>query len=553
MAGQLIQCPLCGDQVDQLVYRFHFDSEQEVIEKIKREHNDWVEQSGACSRCVDYYHTEAVLHKRILPEAGPFFPIKSVDDFIILPTPLRVNADPHFTGKGITICIIDSGFFLHDDLIATRNRVKALVDITNPDNGHDYFLHPNPESWHGTMTSVVCAGDGYKSNGLYKGIASDADLVLIKVQVTNDKHPDHGRITSEHIAAAMQWVLDHHKEFDIRVVSMSLGEDKPSTHRESKVSQLAEKLIADGVVVVAAAGNDVQAPLKPPASSPNVITVGGLDDSNNLEHIRRLYHSSFGQTPDGLMKPELIAPAIWVAAPILPETKEKCEAEWLHTLLGFGEAELAEFTSAHRSEIKSATGIDFDGTFSLRNKLVERVQATKFISSSYMHVDGTSFAAPIVAAVVAQLLQANPSLTPFDIRNLLFRTAQRLPEHEAVRQGFGQVHPRRALVQIQKRETIDLPGQSPRVDYENKKIEFYIQHEGPYQITLSGDFNQWAKEMIFFSPGKDGRWKAEIPLLPAGRYRYKFLINEHHWMEDVSNPLREPDTFNGFNSVLEIK
>ena len=159
----LLICPLCSDRVDRLVYRFHVESESEVIHRIKTDHTDWVENDGACSRCVDYYHTEVVVHQRILPEAGPHFPVKSVDDFVILPTPLRLDADPHFTGKGITICLIDSGFYLHDDLIRTSNRVKAIVDITELKQKSNYFTLSHPESWHGTMTSVVCAGDGFRN------------------------------------------------------------------------------------------------------------------------------------------------------------------------------------------------------------------------------------------------------------------------------------------------------------------------------------------------------------------------------------------------------
>src|SRR5258706_13240477 len=126
-----IKCPLCNDAVDKLLYRFHLDSERQVIEQLKKGHPAWAENDGACGRCVDYYHTEVVIMQRMLPEIGPYFPVKSADDFIILPTGLRLDADPRFTGKGITICFIDSGFYLHPDLVAHRNRIKTIVDITD--------------------------------------------------------------------------------------------------------------------------------------------------------------------------------------------------------------------------------------------------------------------------------------------------------------------------------------------------------------------------------------------------------------------------------------
>jgi serine protease AprX len=176
--AEKIICPLCNDAVDKLLYRFHSESEQTILEKIKLHKPEWASQDGICSRCLDYFNTEILMEQKVLPEIGPYFPVKSADDFIILPTPLRVNTNPKYTGKNVTICFIDSGFYLHPDLVKNKNRIKKIIDITKPKTIAKYFSQPHNESWHGTMTSVVCAGDGCLSNGLYKGIASDASLVL---------------------------------------------------------------------------------------------------------------------------------------------------------------------------------------------------------------------------------------------------------------------------------------------------------------------------------------------------------------------------------------
>ena len=185
------------------------------------------------------------------------------------------------------------------------------------------------------MTSVVCAGDGYLSNGLYKGIASEAELVLLKVQ------DDHGKITTANIVKALQWVLEHHREYDIRIVNMSICDDEAISYKQSEVDRLAEQLVEEGIVIVAAVGNDENGTIKPPANSLNVIAVGGIDDDNSLDQpVSRLYHSSFGKTIDELMKPELVAHAIWIAAPILPGSKEQEESEILHRLLQLPDTEL---------------------------------------------------------------------------------------------------------------------------------------------------------------------------------------------------------------------
>jgi serine protease AprX len=60
-------------------------------------------------------------------------------------------------------------------------------------------------------------------------------------------------------------------------------------------------------------------------------------------------------------------------------------------------------------------------------------------------VDGTSFAAPIVASIIACMFEANPHLTPQQVKRILIDTAERLPRIEVDRQGWGVVAPRRAV------------------------------------------------------------------------------------------------------------
>lgn len=546
--GEKINCPLCNDTVDKLLYRFHIDSEQKVLDKIKEQNPGWAENDGCCSRCVDYYNIEVIRQERILPEVGPHFPVKSADDFIILPTVLRVDANPRFTGKGVTICFIDSGFYLHPDLVASNKRIKAIADITNPKQSKKYFTRPNHESWHGTMTTVVCAGDGYLSNGLYKGIACDASLVLLKVQDEN------GHISSESIFKALQWVDKNHKKYNIQVINMSLGDDEEGSWKDSKVDVLAETLIEKGITIVAAAGNTEGASIKPPANAPNVITVGGWDDDNTLNESAKLYHSAYGKTLDELMKPELVANAIWIAAPVLPGTKEQEEAASLYELFNCNEEQLpGKYGQLVAKTQLAGQHISQQDVPAIRQNIIDRIQQCKFISPYYMHVDGTSFAAPIVSAVVAQLLQAVPDLSPKAIRSVLFGTAKRLPGLPAERQGFGRIYPRKALINVIQNQIIMIPHTSPVINRENNTISFYFQNQAASQISLAGSFNHWAQDVLLLEPGKDGAWKIEIPLLQPGRYAYKFFIDEKLWTEDIENPYREPDGFNGFNSILNIE
>ena len=536
--------------MDRLVYRFHYDSERVVINKIRAEFPEWTKDDGLCGRCLDFFHSEILMGQRILPSIGPHFPIKTADDFIVIPMGLRINTDPRFTGKGVTICFIDSGFYPHADLIATKNRIKKIVDIPSVSSqvsltGGDL----EGAAWHGTMTSVVCAGDGYLGRGLYKGIASDAELVLLKVQ------DEKGKITTENIIKALKWVLVNHEEYNIRIINISLSGDETVSYKQSEIDRIAEQLIDKGIVVVAAVGNHEKATIKPPANSLNVIAVGGVDDNNILgQSFDKLYHSSYGRTVDELMKPELVAHAIWIAAPILPETKAQKEAEALYHLVQANNEELISKLKYLRSfiELNDSVYESKDIEF-IKGEILKRIRNCKYISPHYMHVDGTSFAAPIVSSVIAQLFEINPELTPAQTREILFSTAKRIVDVGPEQQGFGIIQPRKAVLKTLKRETITKPNMSPYVNHDKKTIGFYIQHDCASQISLAGSFNHWAQDELLMEPGKNGLWQLEIRMLSAGRYHYKFFVDDKTWVEDFDNPYREPDGFNGFNSILIIE
>lgn len=553
-----IICPLCDEPVEKLLYRFHVESEREVFNRIRQQHPGWIDTNGACGRCVDYYHTSILPEQRILPEIGPYFPVKSAGDYTILPTGLRLNTDPQYTGKGITICFIDSGFSFHPDLTQYHNRIKACINITA---GEGETLHPeffkaaagNAESadnatWHGTMTSVVCAGDGWLSNGLYKGIASNAELVLLKVQNAA------GKITNEAIISALQWVEDNHLLYGIRIVNMSLGGDAEHPANCNSINKHIEKLEAQGIVIVAAAGNDEHGLIQPPASSPHVITAGGTDDNNELgTQTSKLYHSSFGKTADGYLKPELLAHAIWIAAPILPGSFEEKESNILHELLTLPDDALLLALPVKGGLTKLDNTIFHSGDAGLiRQHIVQRISAAKYISPSYMHVDGTSFAAPIIAAIIAQMLEANPALTPKNVRHILFSTAERLTGFPAERQGFGLVQARKALLKVLKHPSFTTNYTSPFINHRQQCVDFYLQHDSAEQVALAGSFNNWDPNVLLLQPKENGVWKISIPLPVAGRYQYKFYINDAIWVEDTVNPYREPDGFNGLNSILTV-
>ena len=74
-----------------------------------------------CSRCVELF-TRA--QRQIESHTGVF----DQNDFV-LPTPLRMDADERFTGRGVTMAFLDSGFYAHPDLTEPRNRIVAYHSI----------------------------------------------------------------------------------------------------------------------------------------------------------------------------------------------------------------------------------------------------------------------------------------------------------------------------------------------------------------------------------------------------------------------------------------
>src|SRR5215510_12235548 len=342
--------------------------------------------------------------------------------FGVIPTPVRLNANPEFTGKGVTVAFLDSGFCPHPDLVTPVNRVVAYEDLTN--ERHTLFSTDPVESWqwHGTQTSVAAAGNGQLSSGVYRGLAHKSELVLVKVS-------ERGRITEESIAQGIQWIIANRERYNIRVLNISLGGDEDVPCSNSIVDQAAEEAISKGIAVVAAAGNSGAEGHHsiPPANSPSVITVGGYTDHNQLNATELdLYHSNFGVTADGTVKPEIVAPAMWVAAPILPGTSLYERAEALSRLAAVVDYELRDLAR----ELKEAAELPEQVANSDAAGMAAYVDATlqqyKNVAADYEHVDGTSFAARIVASVVAQMIQANPTLTPGAIKNILVSTADRI-------------------------------------------------------------------------------------------------------------------------------
>ncbi len=485
----------------------------------------WKRPNGACPACVQHEllttllrEGDEALHRQIQTA----WPLDAEAAFGALPTPLRLHADPRFAGRGVTIVMIDSGFYPHPDLVQPINRIRAWVDAGKETAVALRFKPTDTPTWpqwnkgygwqwHGLMTSVTSAGNGYLSHGLYRGLANEAELVLIQVR---DKK---GAITNESITRALRWVKKHGAALGVRVVNLSVAGD-PTPGEENPVETAVAELVMMGVVVTAAAGNDGVRQLVPPASAPHALTIGGLDDKNDFDHDSvELWHSNYGRSSLGGSKPELVAPSIWVVAPVLPNSGVAKEAQQL-------------FARRNQPEVE------------------ERLRSLKLVTPHYQHVDGTSFAAPLVASTVACMFEANPALTPLMVRHILQTAVSRIPGVATEKQGAGALEAGRAVVlSLQERHAYRLD--SPQV--EPSGITFSLHDHATQQVQVWGSWDSWRTGL----PAREverGVWQTEKRPIGNGRYFYKFLLNGTHWLDDPANPHKVPDGYGGFNTVVEV-
>lgn len=365
----------------------------------------------------------------------------------IRPIADRLAVNPRYQGRGVTAAFLDSGFFAHPDLTHPRNRIRWYYDLINNQEGMDLIRKPDNSMWHGMMTSTVAAGNGFNSGGKYKSLAPEMDVVLVKVgHLSRVKHDD--------IARGIRWVIERKNELGIRILNISAGGDYEASYLVDPICQAAEEAVRAGITVVCAVGNAAHGKHRviSPASTPAVITVGGLDDRGDPRLGRMgTYWSCYGPTIDGLQKPEVMAPAIWVVAPILPDTPTAQEAALLTLLDKTPDAELSQVVDKHPGIIRELDAVKNDEPYLIRQLIGSKLKDQKVVSGGYKHVDGTSFAAPIVTSIVGTMLEANPKLTPWEVKRILIDTARRLPSVAVERQGWGVVQPAAAITEAERR------------------------------------------------------------------------------------------------------
>lgn len=212
-----------------------------------------------------------------------------------------------FTGKGITIAVIDGGF-MNVDRIPSMQRIDIL--------GYRDFVatgrhQPFDELDHGTSVLSCIA---MKEPGVMVGTAPDASFWLLR---SEDGYSE-SMVEEDYWAAAAEFA----DSVGADVISSSLGyyefDDKSTNHQYKELngqtalnSKTASMLAAKGIVHVNSAGNAGRGTWKKigfPADGIDMLTVGAAD-----ENCMNAVFSSIGPSADGRVKPDVMAMGVKTA------------------------------------------------------------------------------------------------------------------------------------------------------------------------------------------------------------------------------------------------
>ena len=371
-----------------------------------------------------------------------------------------VTSTTNLDGSNVGIAIVDSG--LDANHVSFRDalgfsRISTSRDFTGEGRTDDPY-------GHGTHVASAAAGNGQVADGAYRGIASNADIINLRVLGAD------GTGTTSGLLAALDWVLTYRTVYNIRVVNLSLGGVAVDSYSNDPVCQAVRRLVDAGVVVVAAAGNDGKADdgtkiygrIHSPGNEPSAITVGASnsygtdargDDTVTTYSSRgptRSYWTDAGGTRhyDNLVKPDMVAPGnrvVW--------------AESLNNRIVTDHPELDAAVSTNTTR-------------------------------RMMYMSGSSMATPVAAGAAALLLQANPRLTPNLVKMLLMYTAQPLSGFNMLEQGAGQLNVEGA-VRLAKLVRSDLSPLTPL----GSQMLTTSAPPAPYDEIAGGHVN-WSQGII---------------------------------------------------------
>jgi len=232
------------------------------------------------------------------------------------------------------------------------------------------------------------------------------DAGQVGVVVVHLRFADHaGDLSLLYVLEGFDYLLAHGDDLGVRVVNYSFSAN--TVFDVNDPVNVGTRMLTDaGINVVFSAGNTGpgQHTLNPYAVAPWVVSVGATDTVGRLASF-----SSRGSFASPIFRPTLVAPGVDIVS-----------------LRGSGVA-----------NVTGATGLA--GTDAKRLNLIELPY--------YTTANGTSFSAPQVTGAIALILEANPTLTPAQVKEVLQRTATPLPPYYAYETGAGMLNVHAAVLE----------------------------------------------------------------------------------------------------------
>ncbi len=283
----------------------------------------------------------------------------------------------NITGKSVSVCVIDTGVdYTHPDLgnctkeeFLSGNCEKVIAGYNFVNTSSD----PMDDNGHGTHVAGIIA-----ANGTLKGVAPDAKIVAVKALNEN------GIGDASDIIDGIWWCTNHSKEYNISVISLSLGtENLYATYCDKNFPLFSEVInasVSKGIAVVVATGNEGNySGIAAPACIYNAIRVGAT--------YKRNYTGNVSWCLDQLCSRKCV------------DSNPKIDNITCFTNRG-GEFDVILMTP----------GVDINST----------------LPGGYDEWSGTSMATPHVSGAIALIRQVNKNLSPKEIENLFNKTAKQI-------------------------------------------------------------------------------------------------------------------------------
>ena len=357
------------------------------------------------------------LNKRLKYENADATDITGVDQVRTDDTMRKLNGGLPVTGKGIGVVINDSGVDgTHKDLEFGSHLVQNVLGSTNL-NAIDNTLLPvtyvenvpntDSSSGHGTHVAGIVGGTGAMSGGKYEGVAPGANLI---------GYGSGAAIAMLDTIGGFDYALTHQQQYNIRVITNSWGDtgDAGTDFDPYNPINIATKKLYDrGIVTVFSAGNsgpDAKTISGNYKKAPWVVTVAAGDKSGALasfssrgEEGRGGTVTVDGQTWNWLDQPTVTSPGVDIIS-----------TRVISPLVALGATADAEY--------------------------IEPAYLPYYTTMS-----GTSMAAPHVAGIIALMLEANPLLSPLEVKSILEKTATSMPDYTVWEVGAGYVNAYKAV------------------------------------------------------------------------------------------------------------